>query len=149
MAEGKLAVERSAEIAASPDRVWERVGRYGDMSWHPAMVATENPGGNAVGAVRVLTLGAPGGPTVTEELAAHSDGERRYAYRILAVDPAVLPVVNYSSTIAVEPAGEGGARVVWTGRFDAAPGAADEAAKEAVAGVYDSGLDALRGAFAG
>lgn len=148
MAEGKLAVERSVEIAATPDRVWDEVGNFGDMSWHPAMFSTENPGGNAVGAVRVLTLGGAGGPTVTEELTAHSDRERRYAYRILEVDPAVLPVVNYVSEIAVEPAGAG-SRVVWAGRFDAAAGTADAAVEEAVAGVYTGGFDALKAAFGG
>ena len=146
MAEGKLAVERSAEIAAAPEAVWEKIGRFGDMSWHPAIHATENPGGNAVGAVRVLTLGGAGGPTITEELAAHSDTERRYAYRILKVDPAVLPVVDYASEIAVEAAGEGSV-VRWSGRFDAPAGVADAAAQEAIGGVYSGGLEAVKAAF--
>ena len=148
MADGNVKVERSAEFAAPADAVWERIGRFGDMSWHPAIHATENPGGNAVGAVRVLTLGQSGGPTITEELAAHSDQERRYAYRIVQVDPAVLPVVNYASEIAVE-ATEGGSRVVWNGHFDPADGATETAASDAIAGVYAGGLDALGTAFDG
>lgn len=143
MAEGKVAVERSVELAAAPDAVWERIGRFGDMSWHPAIFATENPGGNAVGAVRVLTLGERGGPTVTEELTAHSDDDRRYGYRIVAVDTAVLPVTNYASEIVVEAAGEG-SRVKWGGRFDPPAGVTEAAASEAIAGVYTGGLDAMR-----
>ena len=100
---GRLSLERSAEIGAAPAAVWARVGRFGDMAWHPAIHATENPGGDNVGAVRVLTLGKAGGPTVTEELVEHSEEARRYAYRILAVDPAVLPVVNYVSEVSVIP----------------------------------------------
>ena len=121
MGEGNVAVEQSVDIAASPAAVWDMIGSFGDMSWHPAIHATENPGGNAVGAVRVLTLGQAGGPTITEALTAHSDEDRRYAYRILKVDPAVLPVVNYASEIAVE----------------------------AMAGVYTSGIEAVRKALEG
>jgi len=148
MAEGKVAVARSVEIAAAPDAVWERIGRFGDMSWHPAIFATENPGGNAVGAVRVLTLGEAGGPTITEELTAHSAKDRRYAYRILDVDPAVLPVANYTSEIVVEAAGDG-SRVLWGGRFDPPAGVADAAAQEAMAGVYTDGLEAVKKALGG
>jgi hypothetical protein len=148
MAEGKVAVERSIEIAASPDAVWEKIGRFGDMSWHPAIFATENPGGNAVGAVRVLTLGDKGGPTVTEELAAHSDSDRGYAYRILEVDPAVLPVTNYLSEIRVEAAGDG-SRLTWGSRFDPPPGVTAEAASETMAGVYTGGFEAVRKALEG
>lgn len=148
MTEGRLGAERSVEVAASPEAVWKRVGSFGDMSWHPAMVSTENPGGNASGAVRVLTVGAAGGPTVTEELTAYSEKDRRYAYRILKVDPAVLPVVNYASEIAVEAAGSG-SRIVWRGRFDPAGGVADAAVEEAVGGVYAAGLDAVKAALAG
>lgn len=148
MADGKVAVERSVVVAASPDVVWERIGRFGDMSWHPAIFATENPGGNAAGAVRVLTIGERGGPTVTEELTAHSDADRRYAYRIVAVDPTVLPVTNYASQIAVEAAGEG-SRVIWGGRFDLPAGTTEAAASETMAGVYSGGLDALRKALGG
>lgn len=144
---GKVTVERSVEVAAPPDAVWQRIGRFGDMSWHPAIFATENPGGNAVGAVRVLTLGQSGGPTITEELAAHSDDDRRYAYRIVAVEPAVLPVIDYTSEIAVEPAGEG-SRVTWSGRFDPPQGVSEAAASEAIAGVYTGGLEAVKAALA-
>lgn len=145
----RIAVERSVDIAAAPAAVWERIGRFGDMSWHPAIFATENPGGDVPGAVRVLTLGGAGGPTVTEELTAHSDAEMRYGYRILEVDPAVLPVSNYESTVSVSGRPEGGARVTWGARFDAAAGVADEAASETMAGVYSGGLDALKAALDG
>ena len=79
-------------------------------------------------------------------LAAHSDTERRYAYRILKVDPAVLPVIDYASEIAVEAAGEGSV-VRWSGRFDAPAGVADAAAQEAIGGVYSGGLEAVKAAF--
>ena len=110
---GRLSVERSVEIAAPPATVWARVGRFGDMAWHPAIHSTENPGGEMVGAVRVLTLGDAHGPTVTEELVARSDEARRYAYRILAVDPSVLPVVNYTSEVAVSPGTGEGSVLSW------------------------------------
>jgi hypothetical protein len=146
---GRLSLERSSEIAAAPAAVWARVGRFGDMAWHPAIHATENPGGDNVGAVRVLTLGKAGGPTVTEELVEHSDEARRYAYRILAVDPAVLPVVNYVSEVAVIPVDGDGSLLRWRSSFDPAPGVADAAAVDAMAGVYTAGLEAAKRAIEG
>ena len=146
---GRLSVERSIEIAAPPATVWARVGRFGDMAWHPAIHSTENPGGEMVGAVRVLTLGDAHGPTVTEELVARSDEARRYAYRILAVDPSVLPVVNYASEVAVSPATGEGSVLSWRSSFDPPPGVADATATEAMAGVYVAGLDAAKRALEG
>ena len=146
VAEGRVAVERSIEIAATPAAVWAKVGRFGDMSWHPAIHATDDPEGERIGAVRVLTVGAAGGPTVREELVEYSDAEMRYAYRILEVDPAVLPVVNYRSELAVEADGDG-TRLRWGSRFDPPEGVAEAAAAEAMAGVYTSGLDAVKRAL--
>lgn len=145
---GRVVVERDVKIAASPDAVWALVGRFGDMSWHPAIHATDSPDGEAPGAVRVLTLGGAGGPTVREELTERDDGRRRYAYRILEVDPSTLPVANYRSEIAVVAEPVGGCSVLrWKSRFDPAPGATEATAAEVMAGVYAAGLDAAKSAL--
>lgn len=141
-----VAVERSVELAAEAAAVWAKVGHFGDMSWHPAIFSTENPGGHQVGAVRVLTIGESGGPTVTEELTEHSDRGMRYGYRILQVDPTVLPVVGYTAEITVEP-GPGGCVLRWGGRFDPPAGVSAADAEAAMAGVYQGGLDAVKKAF--
>lgn len=146
---GRVAVERDIEIAAAPDAVWALVGRFGDMAWHPAIHATEADG-ETVGAVRLLTLGAADGPTIREELTERADAARRYAYRILDVDPSVLPVVNYRSELAVVAEPAGGCSILrWKSRFDPAGGATEAAAAETMAGVYAAGLEAAKKALDG
>jgi len=149
LATGRIEVGRSVDIDADSAAVWQKVGRFGDMSWHPAIHATDDPDGEAIGAVRLLTLGQAGGPVIREELVECSDEDRRYAYRILDVDPTVLPVVNYVSSLAVDAAEGGGSRLHWTSRFDPAEGVEDAAAADAIAGVYTAGLDAVKATFKG
>ncbi len=74
-----------------------------------------------------------------------------YSYRIDKVDMKVLPVTNYSSTIIVLPAEGGKSTVEWRGAFyrgypnnDPPPELNDEAALNAVSGVYRAGLDNLK-----
>lgn len=137
------------QIAAPPDKVWEVIGNFQDMSWHPAIAKTEGEGGNAPGAKRVLTLG--NGGQIFEQLEKYDGAAHSLFYRIDQVDPKVLPVTNYSSWISVAPAADGGSTVTWKGAFyrgypnnDPPPGLDDAAAVEAVTGVYKAGLDHLK-----
>lgn len=52
-------------------------------------------------------------------------------------------MVNYESRIQVENAGHG-ARVVWTGHFDASDHGQSPGITEAIAATYREGLEALR-----
>lgn len=143
-------VTLSAEVAASPEEVWAVVGNFDDMSWHPAVFATEGTGGNAIDATRVLTLGQEGGPTINEILYKYSEDKMSYSYRITEVAVEVLPVTNYSSHLTVKPRDGGGSIIEWRGAFyrgypnnDPPAELNDEAAVAAVTGVYQAGLDAL------
>lgn len=138
------------EVAASPEKVWERIGNFQDMSWHPAVHSTEGDGGNVIDATRVLTLGDEDGPTISEILYKYNAQKRSYSYRITEVDVAVLPVTNYSSHLTVKDGKNGGAIVEWRGAFyrgypnnDPPEDLNDEAAIAGVTGVYEAGLDAL------
>jgi len=141
-------VTETVEINAPPEKVWEVIGNFQDMSWHPAVAKVEGEGGNAVDATRVLTLGSGG--TIAEKLLKYDPDKKSYKYEITDVDVRVLPVNNYSSTLSVK--GEGGTSVVeWRGAFyrgfmnnDPPPELSDEAARTAVTGVYRAGLDALK-----
>ncbi len=140
----------AAEVAASPEEVWETVGNFQDMSWHPAVFATAGENGNEIDATRVLTLMEEGGPTISEVLYKFSDEKMSYSYRITDVLVEVLPVTNYSSHLTVKPRDDGGAQIEWRGAFyrgypnnDPPPELNDEAAIAAVTGVYQAGLDAL------
>lgn len=93
------------------------------------------------------------GPTITEVLYKYSAEKRSYSYRITEVDVKVLPVTNYSSHLTVRPNGSG-SEIEWRGAFyrgfpnnDPPPELNDEAAVNAVTGVYEAGMEALRARF--
>lgn len=137
------------QIAASPQTVWERVRNFHDMSWHPAVAKTEGEGGNSIGASRVLTL-ANGGQ-IHEKLEKYDETKHTFFYRIESVDVKVLPVTNYSSWFSIKANDSGGSLVTWRGAFyrgfpnnDPPPELSDQAAKDAVTGVYESGLANLK-----
>lgn len=147
-------VTLGADLAATPEEVWAAIGNFQDMSWHPAVFSSTGAGDNAIDATRVLTLGAEGGPTISEVLYKYDAAKMSYSYRITEVDVAVLPVTNYSSTITVTPRDGGGAHVEWRGAFyrgfpnnDPPENLNDAAAIAAVSGVYQGGLDALVARF--
>ena len=136
-------------IAAPPERVWAVIADFQDMGWHPAITNTAGRGGNAPRAVRTLTL--TGGGQIVEELQTYDAAAHTFSYRILEVDPKVLPVTEYSSSLAVAPAADGGSIVTWKGSFDRGDphenppaGLTDEAAVDAVTKVYEAGLTNLK-----
>ena len=119
-----------------PDRYHHRPARQGDAgmigrfdaiaAWLPGVESSPADKGNDTGSVRVITLKAPGNPTVTERLTATTP--MGYSYAITQVDPKVLPVTAYTSTISVAPSGAGSV-VTWQGSFQPAGGATDAAAR--------------------
>lgn len=151
----KLELEQT--LNATPDEVWAVIGKFDDMSWHPAIAKTELTSADAVtpdGSTRVLHLKADAGdPTISEQLTKWQPEKRCYAYMITAVDVAVLPVTNYASTLCVKDEG-GKAQVVWKGGFyrgypnnNPPAGQTDDDAIKAVTGIYQAGLDALAETF--
>jgi hypothetical protein len=137
------------EIAAAPQAVWEVIKNFHDMSWHPAVIETDGTGGNEIGAQRVLTLS--GGGKIHEKLEKYDDAKHSYFYRIEKVDVKVLPVTNYSSWLSVAPSDDGGSIVTWKGAFyrgypnnEPPPELSDQAAVDAVTGVYKGGLSNLK-----
>ena len=140
----------TAEVAATPEEVWAAVGNFQDMSWHPAVHSSTGVNGNEIDATRVLTLGAADGPTIAEVLYKYSTEKMSYSYRITEVAVETLPVTNYSSHLTVKPRDGGGALIEWRGAFyrgypnnDPPEHLNDQAAIDAVTGVYQLGLDAL------
>jgi carbon monoxide dehydrogenase subunit G len=141
-------VVEKIEINAPAAKVWEIIGNFQDLSWHPGVAKTEGTGGNSADAKRKLTL--KNGGVIDESLTKYDADGKSMSYKIDAVDVKVLPVNNYSSTISVKD--EGGKSVVeWKGAFyrgfmnnDPPPELSDEAGVKAVTDVYKSGLAALK-----
>lgn len=154
----RLKTEQSVVLDATPAEVWEVIGHFDDMSWHPAVASTAmTPEGAAADvpdeSTRVLTLAAEGDPTITEQLMAIDNDKMSYKYMITEVDTAVLPVTNYSSTLMVKDK-DGQAEVTWKGGFyrgfpnnDPPAELNDDAAIAGVDGIYQAGLDALAERF--
>ena len=145
-------LKKSIEVNASPDKVWAVIKNFHDLSWHPAIEKVTGNGGNAKDATRVIHL--KGGGTLDEICYNYSDADKTYSYRITKVDVKVLPVTNYSSTITVKTGENGKSIVEWKGAFyrgypnnDPPPELNEAAAKKAVGGVYDGGLEALKKRF--
>lgn len=143
-------VSETIEINATPEKVWAVVSNFQDGGWIPVVAKTEGTGGNAPGAKRTLTL--KNGATVDEEVAKLEPEKMTLMYRIEQVDVKVLPVTNYSSWLIVTPV-DGGAKskVEWRGAFyrgfpnnDPPPELDDQAAVNAVTGLYKAGLDGLK-----
>lgn len=142
-----LRIKETIEINAPADAVWAKVGNFNDMSWHPAIAKTELTSGNnnEVGTTRTLTL--PDGGTVKEVLVAYDKDGMTMKYDITE---SVLPVREYSATILVKAA-DGKTTVTWRSMFKrkdpanpGAPGQDDKAAKEAITGIFKSGLENLK-----
>lgn len=112
----------------------------GIHDWHPAVTKIETgTGGNKT--LRRLSLA--GGGTTLERLDKAPDGS--YTYSILE---SPLPVKNYTATISVRPAADGGSTVEWSSEFDP-DGAPESDAAEAIQGIYQAGIDNLRKMFGG
>lgn len=149
----RLKVVESIEIAAPADKVWARLSKFDDASWIPAVAKTEGKGGSEVGATRKLSLKGEGDPTVEEELVKLNADGKSLTYKITAVDPKVLPVNNYSSTITVS--GDATKSTVeWKAGFyrgypnnDPPPELNDDASQAAVTALYKTTLAELKKSF--
>lgn len=145
-------VTQTVDIARSPAEVWALIENFDSIArWHPAIASSPATKGNEVGSVRALTLRAEGDPGFEEELTKYDAAGRSYAYRILAVDPKVLPVNTYSATMEVRENPAGGSTVEWRAAFyrgymlnNPPPDQNDAAAAKAVTGVLRTGLDHLK-----
>lgn len=156
-------VEEKVMINADPAAVWDMVKNFDSLHvWHPAVVSSEATGGNGAGATRVLTLGE--NITIKEELKAFKEDEMTFKYSIIEMSTVgtvddegetlnipVVPVNKYISFVTVKPV-DGGSEVIWKGKFfraytghhDVPEAIGDEAAVNAVTGIYRAGLDNLK-----
>jgi hypothetical protein len=154
----RLKLELDQKLDATPDEVWEVVGRFDDMGWHPAVASTEVTGDGSVDqpdhSTRVLHLkSASGDAVVAETLSKWQPDRRCIGWRIDKVETSVLPVTNYASTLCVRDEG-GKAMVTWKAGFyrgypnnEPPEDLNDEAANRAVGAAYQAGLDALAERF--
>lgn len=125
-------VERWVDLPAKAETVWAHIGPFGSVAdWHPAVEhckLLEVEGETH----RHLTLADEA--HLLERLTEH--GPHHYRYELLE---GHLPVENYRATLTCF-AEAGGCRVFWSATFDAD----DPSVDAIVAGIFESGLAALR-----
>lgn len=137
------------EIDAPIAKVWAIVGNYGDMSWNPAIAATEATGGTEVDvAKRKLTFKTGG--IFTDTLTKYEPDQYTISFLTNDEDLKTLPVEGYSSTFKLTDAG-GKTQVEWRGAFyrgymnnDPPPELSDDAAQKAISAFQKAGLEALK-----
>jgi mxaD protein len=144
-----LAVVEKITINAPAEKVWAKVGNYGDLgAFHPAVAKTEIKSGtnNTAGAVRLLTLGDGG--TVNETLTNYDAADMSYTY---VINESVLPVSHYSAKIDVNAISANVTEVVWNANFARkdpsdmpAKGQDDVAGTDTIHAVFKGGLDNLK-----
>ncbi|GIH22822.1 MxaD family protein [Acrocarpospora phusangensis] len=128
----------SADLAASPDRVWALIGGFDSLpDWLPAITGSELLEGG-----RVRRVTTKDGGVIVERLQHFDEQARTYSYS--APEPP-LPVQDYRATIAVHevPGEPERSQVEWSASFTPA-GVAEEEAIAIVNRVLSGGLDALR-----
>lgn len=159
----RITVEENIEIKADPATVWNAIKNFDNAhSWIPVVKATEAQGGNEKGATRTLTL--ENGATISEELDKFDEEKMTFKYEITDISKAgevddhgemhevpAFPVSKYKSWVSVK-AVDGGSKVSWKGKFFRAYHGKhqppkeldDDAAKNAVTGLYTSTLESLK-----
>jgi hypothetical protein len=145
-------IVETIEIGMPAVQVWAIMGNFDALSkWLPPVASSVADKGNEVGSVRHLILKAPGDPSFDEVLEKYDAAAHSYKYSIPKVDPKILPVNDYSSTITVTDNGKGGSTVEWKGAFyrgfmnnDPPPELNDENSAAAVRKIYRVGLDNLK-----
>jgi hypothetical protein len=130
-------IQRMVELPVGPDRVWEAIGRFGDMGWHP-LVAKVEPVEIEGAPYRRVTM--VDGGTFLERLV--ESGAHFMTYE--SVD-GPLPMTDHLATLSAVEA-PFGCRVFWSALFEPQDGA-DEWCDRIVAGFYEAGLTALRERF--
>lgn len=140
-------VVETVTIQAPADAVWNRIKAFDHFGWHPAVESVTATDGSNVGSLRTIQL--KGGGTIVESLESYSDADKKFSYRMK--DPGPVPVNNYTSTLSVTPAGANASTVEWRGAFyrafmgnDPPAGKNDQAAIDAITGIYQGGLAALK-----
>lgn len=135
-------LSRSVQVDGTPDAVWRVIGPFCAVSdWHPAI------GSCVLGSRAPLTrtlVTKDGTATFVETQTANSGTDHRYSYSILA---SPLPVSGYAATLQVTMREGNLSTVTWSSSYTTAKGQED-AARDALVGIYETGLEAIRVRFA-
>jgi len=117
----KTQVTRTLDI--SPERVWQCIRAFGDLSWVPGDAKVEVRG-EGVGQLRIIER--PYGE-VHEQLTSLDDEARSLTYVVPVGNP--VPVRDYEARMSVDDDG-GRGRLTWSCRFEPDGVSEEEAARD-------------------
>ena len=135
-------LSRSIDVNGSPAAVWSMIGPFCAIKdWLPPIGACSEDGKTPP--TRTLVT-KDGKATFVELETARSDAKQTYSYSFTS---SPLPVSNYRSTIMVVAKSPGISTVTWSATYTPVPGK-EKDASDALNGVYEAGLDAIKTRFA-
>ena len=131
-------LSRSIDVSGTPAAVWATIGSFCAIKdWHPAIGACTETDTNPP--TRTLVT-RDGEATFVEAQTMRDDAEHLYSYTFIA---SPLPVKNYHATFMVAAKSAGISTVTWSGSYTPDAGK-EKAAQDALSGIYQSGLDAIK-----
>lgn len=134
-------LSRSVDVDATPSAVWSVIGPFCAVKdWLPPVGSCSEDG--KVPPTRTLVT-KDGKATFVELQLAHSDAKRFYSYTFQS---SPLPVTRYTSTLEVVANGNRMSTITWRGTYTPDRGK-DKEANDALTGIYQSGLDAIKTRF--
>jgi len=135
-------ISRSADVKASASAVWSVIGPFCAIkNWLPPVGECIEDG--KAPPTRVLVT-RDGKAAFVETQTARNDNEHSYSYAFLS---SPLPVSNYKATIKVTAKGDGSSTITWSGSYTPEQGK-ENAASEALIGVYEAGLAEIKARLA-
>ena len=128
-------VEKEINVKAPADKVWAMIGPFCSIDkWHPAIGSCTEENG-----VRTLKT-KDGKATFVEKQTKNDPSGMEYTYEI---EKSPLPITDYKSTLKVTKVNDNESKVAWSSTYTPDKGK-DAAADEAIAGIYQSGLDNIQ-----
>jgi Polyketide cyclase / dehydrase and lipid transport len=131
-------LSRSVDVNGTPASVWSMIGPFCAIKdWHPVIGTCTEDGKSPP--TRTL-VSKDGKATFVELQTARNDKTHQYSYTIKS---SPLPIANYKSTLKVAAKSKDISTITWTGTYTPDQGKA-KAANDALAGIYGTGLDAIK-----
>jgi hypothetical protein len=129
----------TVRIPVSADKIWQLAGGFLSLpDWLP-LIAKSVP--DEGGRIRHLTT--QDGAQISERLETYDNQARTYSY---SITQGPFPVTGYLATLKVNADGDDASVVQWSGVFTP-NGITVTEAETLFQGIYDGGLEALKGNF--
>jgi hypothetical protein len=134
-------LSRSVDVDGTPSAVWSAIGPFCAIrDWHPAIGTCAEDGKSP--STRTLVT-KDGTATFVELNVSQAHAKNQYSYTFVS---SPLPVTHYRSTLKVTARGNG-SKVTWSGDYTPDNGK-EKDADQALAGIYETGLQAIKDRFA-